>query len=142
VTIHESEKERFKDKIIIDNFLQPDKRGLCPFKNDNGLCNTHTDKPFGCRASPFTLTTKGTLIVRNRYRMLKCYNTKDAIPVYEAHKESLLAIIGSSGYEEFLNGKDYINIPNDVYKKLIDNDKYKKGLNKNELKGTLYNTTI
>ena len=75
--------------------IQPVNR-RCPFQHaDTHFCTIHDDdEPFGCIASPFTITTKGTIIVRNRYRMLKCYKAPDAIEVYRAHRRSLIHILG------------------------------------------------
>lgn len=72
----------------------------CPFQGaDDHLCGLHgtEDKPFGCIASPFTINKTGTLIVRNRYRLLPCFKAEGAIPVAHAHRASLEAIFGESG---------------------------------------------
>ena len=69
----------------------------CPFQHpETHLCTIHDDdEPFGCIASPFTITNRGTLIVRNRYRLLRCYRAPGAIEVYRAHRRSLDIILGS-----------------------------------------------
>ena len=69
----------------------------CPFQHaESHLCTIHDDgEPFGCIASPFTITNRGTLIVRNRYRMLRCYRAPGAVEVYRAHRRSLDQILGS-----------------------------------------------
>ena len=73
--------------------VTPNKR--CTFKTAEHLCGIHeAGQPFGCAASPFTLNKSRTLIVRNRYRMLKCYRAEGAIPAYLAHGRSLAAILG------------------------------------------------
>ena len=79
ITIHPSEQAAIEGLggRVIDGLLQP-KTGCrkCPFKTPEHLCGIHFSgsKPFGCIASPFTLNANDTLIVRNRYRLLKCYN--------------------------------------------------------------------
>jgi len=69
----------------------------CPFQDpETHLCTIHDDdEPFGCIASPFTITNRGTLIVRNRYRLLRCYRAPGAIEVYRAHRRSLNVILGN-----------------------------------------------
>lgn len=74
----------------------------CPFKADDNLCGLHgtAAKPFGCIASPFTLTSRDTLIVRNRYRLLRCYrDDRDgtARPAYHAFAASLVLLFGRAG---------------------------------------------
>ena len=140
VSIHKSEHLKFikKGAVIENGFIVPDERKLCPFKTDSGLCSVHNDKPFGCRVSPFTLTKNNTLIVRNRYRLLKCYRRKDIkkIPVYKAHKESLLLLFGEKGVKRIIKRikkkKDcVVKLDYQKYRILIDNDfsKNKKEFN-------------
>lgn len=79
--------------------LQPKEgeRG-CPFKVD-GLCSLHEsgEKPWGCIASPFTLNPSGTLIIRNRYRLLPCYkNEGPKAPAYRTFRSSLVHIFGEA----------------------------------------------
>lgn len=74
---------------------RPGEKG-CPFKAE-GLCGLHAsgEKPWGCIASPFTLNPKGTLIVRNRYRLLPCYkNEGEKAPAYRTFRSSLEIIFG------------------------------------------------
>lgn len=68
----------------------------CPFKTPANLCGLHDTphKPFGCIASPFTLNRNDTLIVRNRYRLLKCYRDGRRLPAYVAFRASLDLIFG------------------------------------------------
>lgn len=74
--------------------------GRCPFQDGaSNLCGLHatTDKPFGCIASPFILTRRDTLVVRNRYRLLKCYDDGKRIPAYRAFYASLVLLLGEHG---------------------------------------------
>ena len=68
----------------------------CPNQTEQNLCAAHgtPHKPFGCIASPFTINKNHTLIVRNRYRLLKCYNDGKKIPAYIAFRDSLVALFG------------------------------------------------
>ena len=108
---------------IIDNFIQPNKCGKCPFKDDDHKCKIHNDKPFGCKASPFILTAGDTLIVRNRYRLLICYKADGSLPVYLAHKWSLIQIFGVAEYNKLVQHMEKNN-PNDLFLTL-DDDKYR-----------------
>lgn len=136
VTVHPSEEE-WITKLgaeVKDGLIVADKRGLCPFKSDDGLCTIHgDDKPFGCKASPFTLNKNDTLIVRNRYRMLKCYKCEGSAPAYEAHQWSLEQIFGVDETARIVSlvqqGDDKIPafIPLDHYNMLRENDNIKHG---------------
>lgn len=75
--------------------------GGCPFKTHEGLCSIHDrGKPFGCIASPFTVNANGTLVIRNRYKLLPCYKGAGGpmgiyrLPAYIAFYPSLVAIFG------------------------------------------------
>ncbi len=113
VTIHETERKRVHKAIDKVNdtkkgsgkYRHIDKAGFvlpssrtkkCPLKTSDNMCSVHgtSAKPFGCVASPFTLTSSNTLIVRNRYRSLKCFKAEDSVPAYQAHRASLVAIFG------------------------------------------------
>jgi Putative zinc- or iron-chelating domain len=72
--------------------------GRCQFQaRDSNLCELHEtpDKPFGCVASPFVLTSRDTLVVRNRYRLLRCYGA--GLPAYRAFAASLRLLFGRAG---------------------------------------------
>lgn len=103
ITVHDSEIERIKNLSaeLEGNFIKG-KNGLCPFKK-NHLCGIHEDKPFGYKASPFTLSKNDVLIIRNRYRMLRCYNTPNAIPAYRAHRWSLEQIFGKDETQKIID---------------------------------------
>jgi hypothetical protein len=133
VTIHPSEigMIRRQGGIVVDGFLKPaDGAGRCPFKTDADLCGLHgtPHKPFGCVASPFTLNPAGTLIVRNRYRLLKCYKAPGAVPAYVAHAGSLTRIFGAEEAARIArhldSGGDDMEavMPPDSYAILRDND--------------------
>jgi hypothetical protein len=86
--------------VVTGGLLQPRPgERVCPFKTDDYLCGLHhtPDKPIGCIASPFTLTNRDTVIVRNRYRLLRCYrDDRDgpAPPAYVAFGASLDRLFG------------------------------------------------
>lgn len=97
VVVHKTEQVRIEElgAVVENGLIVPDDRGLCSFKSDEGFCKIHgREKPFGCQASPFTLNKAGTLIVRNRYRVLRCYKCEGALPAYQAHRWSLESIFG------------------------------------------------
>jgi DNA modification methylase/Fe-S-cluster containining protein len=129
VTVHDTEVDKFSKLTKLDgNFILDESgTGICPFKKDD-LCSIHEDKPFGCKASPFTLNKNNTLIIRNRYRMLRCYNTNEAVPAYQAHRWSLVQIFGEKEVDrivaEIENGSDdvYANIDPHIMRMIKDND--------------------
>jgi len=87
--------------IVTDGLLGPAPgTRRCPFQHGaTHLCGLHntTAKPFGCIASPFTLNKHRTLIVRNRYRLLKCYrHPARQLPAYVAFRASLVLLFGTA----------------------------------------------
>lgn len=82
---------------ISKSFLMPQAGcRLCPFKTEDHLCGLfgHEERPFGCIASPFMLNQRDTLIVRNRYKMLPCYQPTNGDFAYRVFRTSLVAIFG------------------------------------------------
>lgn len=138
ITIHESERAAVEalGVVVKDGLLQPrpgERR--CPFKTDDHLCGIHGSEggePFGCIASPFTLNANGTLIVRNRYKLLPCYGDGERLPAYVAHRASLDRIFGPAEAERLsreLDGgaKDvWAYMPEESYRMLTENDATKK----------------
>lgn len=137
VTIHPTEQDAIEARgaKVRNGFIVPPEwtRG-CPFK-ENGLCTLHDtpDKPFGCRASPFTLNRAGTLIVRNRYKMLPCYRGKGRKePAYVAFRPSLDLLFerteAAKLCAELDNGATdvYGKMEPGIYGMLVDNDLRKK----------------
>jgi len=140
ITIHPSEERGIAalGGVVIDGMLQPrpgERR--CPFKTAADLCGLHgtPDKPFGCIASPFTLSPADTLIVRNRYRALKCFKAPGSMPAYRAHRRSLDLILGPAQAAEVCDGLDagggdvMVEIAPDVHRRLHENDAIKRGAN-------------
>lgn len=140
VTIHPSEEAAIEASggVVVDGLLQPTEgERKCPFQHDEGLCGLHGSeaKPFGCIASPFTLNKNGTLIVRNRYRTLSCFKDlrEDGtqLPAYIAFRASLDLIFGQEKAQEISDhleqgGGDLImEMPQESYRKLVDNDAIK-----------------
>lgn len=139
VTIHPKEHWKIvrRGAVVKDGFIVPPEgtRG-CPFKKD-GLCTLHgtPDKPFGCRASPFTLNRAGTLIVRNRYKMLPCYQGKGRkVPAYVAFRSALDLLFGRDEAMRICAELDsdplhlYGRMDPGIYTMLMDNDLRKKAL--------------
>jgi len=135
ITIHPDEEETIRGRggSIKGGLLETS--GRCPFKTDEDLCGLHftTDKPFGCIASPFTLNDNNTLIVRNRYKLLKCYNQGERIPAYRAFRASLDRIFGDEEAGRICDhfdagGGDLVSyMPKDSWRKLRYNDTIKHG---------------
>jgi len=134
ICIHPTEKEKITARggKVVDGLMQPvNKR--CPFKTTDNLCGLHytNDKPFGCIASPFTLNKNDTLIVRNRYKMLRCYNDGKKQPAYRAFSTSLVIIFGEDKASKIIEhfdqggGDILMTMSAEVYGKIIDNDNTK-----------------
>jgi Fe-S-cluster containining protein len=73
--------------------------GRCPFQAaESNLCRLHGTgvKPSGCIASPFALNASGTLIVRNRYKLLRCYKSGPMLPAFVAFRASLDLLFGDA----------------------------------------------
>lgn len=124
---------------VIDGLLQPNNEtGKCPFKKASGLCGIHDSdlKPFGCIASPFTLNNANTLIIRNRYSLLKCHGSGE--PSYITFKSSLNLIFGIKEADKIVDtlktsDNDFMaKMPYSSYKNLkyLDSLKHKNILNK------------
>lgn len=129
VAIHSSEQALIESKggMVVNGLLQPNSKGLCPFKWESGLCTLHGTgfKPFGCVASPFTLNKKNTLIVRNRYKLLKCYKG-GTIPAYRAFDSSLFLLFEEEAQAiidrlDNGNGDFIVSMPYKNYQILKDN---------------------
>ena len=138
VTIHNSEVDRIKSLggIVENVFLKDTNGGKCQFKVDD-LCSIHNEKPFGCKASPFTLTVNNVLIVRNRYRLLRCYDKDDGVPAYQAHRWSLEQIFGIEETRHIISEIEngvvdiFAVIDKNKMQLLVDNDKAKHPERKN-----------
>lgn len=99
VFVDDSEIERIEmfGAKVKDNLLVPTEDGRCPFQQKtNALCKIHVSglKPFGCAASPFSLNSKGTLVIRHRNLMLPCHKADGALPAYISYRDSLDGIFG------------------------------------------------
>ena len=147
VVVHEKERHRdskapldeYTGEPVLYGFLMA-KNKRCPFQEKLGLCKIHPKKPFGCVTSPFTLNHNDTLIVRNRYKLLKCFRDakkqdvwskiNDTLPksAYENFYPSLQELFGMMTarriYEHFdKNGDDMtMSMDDQVYQMLKDND--------------------
>lgn len=85
----------FRGVVVKKGVMQTVDR-KCVFHDKDGFCKIHftPDKPRSCIQSPFILTKKDTLIVRNRYRMLCCFKAPPAIPAYKAFRAALDLLFG------------------------------------------------
>lgn len=95
------EKKKYK---VENGILQPDQNTQkCPVKTDDGFCGLHNTKhkPFGCRCSPFTLRNGKTLIVRQRYSVMRCHGLGDY--AFRTFRSSLNLIFGNKEAEHICN---------------------------------------
>lgn len=131
VYVHPDEAEAIKARYvgvkIKDGFLQrTNVRPGCPFKRSDHLCFLwqKPERPFGCIVSPFMLNGSDTLIVRNRYKLLPCYDPAGGKPAYEVFRSSLLTVFGEAHTSNLIwhlerGGGDYsLPVSAAVYKKL------------------------
>jgi hypothetical protein len=105
---HEQEKLRKKYGVKIEyGYLKSVSRfgykNICPFQTEEGFCELHRnpDKPFNCITDPFTLNPNGTLIIRNYYRLMRCFRSADKLgytrkPAYKAYRFSLKTMFGEA----------------------------------------------
>jgi len=90
-------RAQFGRRVAVKGVITPTCDNRCPFHTDEGLCSIHFDgKPTGCHESPWTLTVKNTLIVRNRYRRLVCFTHDGLIPAYQAFADGLTRLFGEA----------------------------------------------
>jgi len=97
---------------VIDGYMQPRSgERLCPFKSDEHLCLLHDTiyKPFGCIVSPFFLNRNSTLVVRNRYKLLPCYDKTGGERAYRVFSSSLKAIFTEDVYKHVVDRLDLSN---------------------------------
>jgi hypothetical protein len=138
ITVHPSEVDRLARHgvVIAEGLLQPQPGSrTCPFQTPTHLCGLHEtpDKPFGCIASPFTLTGNDTLIIRNRYKLLKCYKDGNPpLPAYIAFRASLDYLFGAeeaariAAHLDAGGGDMPAVLPAVAWRMLHDNDAIKK----------------
>jgi hypothetical protein len=117
---------------IEGGLLAPEQK-RCPFQTAAELCGLHGSgaKPFGCIASPFMLTARDTLIVRNRYRLLRCFRDGE-LPAFEAFRASLDLLFGHAEAEQLCarlrggSGDFWAYMLDDAYAELHAGDDAKK----------------
>jgi len=90
-----------------------DKRGIiktnklkqCRFQHKDGFCELHAPglKPLSCFISPFMLNKNDTLLIRNRYKLLKCYNAGAKLPAYKAFRSGIESMFGYSRAKKFID---------------------------------------
>lgn len=140
ITIHPVEERTIRrlGGRVKRGLLQP-RRGerRCPFKTETSLCELHgtETKPFGCIVSPFTLNANDTLVIRNRYRLLRCYkDNRDGLApsAYLAFAESLVLLFGRRKANEIARYLDdgggdlSVDMSELMYNMVKDNDDIKR----------------
>lgn len=133
LTPEEENRHKAAGREVIGGLLQPHpETGKCPYKQEDGLCSIHDERePFGCIASPFTINSAGTLIIRYRYTKLRCHNAEGGEPAYKTFRASLNRILGEEEaarvVAELEAGAEEVpaDIPEENYRKLVYLDSLK-----------------
>ncbi len=100
VAVHADEQQHIESRGCTVTNGMIDAGEKCPFQTESHLCGIHeAGKPFGCTVSPFKINKNGTLIIRHRYYVLKCFNDGKRIPAYVAFRASLVALFGEQETE-------------------------------------------
>ncbi len=82
---------------FVDGIMQT-VNGACVFYDGGtGFCQVHLEgiKPQSCIQSPFFLNKNDILLIRNRYKMLRCYRAEGSVPAYVAFRSSLDLLFGA-----------------------------------------------
>ena len=118
---------------VRNGFLLPNEDGIwCPFQKENGLCAVHKKAPVGCMVSPFNITVKNTVVIRNRNLSMKCHK-KGILPAYHVFKRSFDVMFGKRESKRICvhfdkGGSDvYAYMFGDVWEDLQYNLKIRKG---------------
>lgn len=134
VTILPSEAKAIEKQggRVVGGLLKPETecRG-CPFKGTDYLCELHNtpDKPFGCIVSPFMLNKSNKLVIRNRYKLLPCYDKKRGGAAYHVFRSSLLKVFGEKKTDKITKHLDngggdiFIEMEHDTYTNLRHREK-------------------
>lgn len=87
--------------ITVENGCIQAVNKYCPFQDKTtGFCSLHLkdEKPLGCILGPLMLTSRNTLVVRNRAMLFACHKPLDAPPAWVAFKSGLIKLFGEDGY--------------------------------------------
>lgn len=108
VTVEEEQWDSLRKlgAVINRNGIIRTVNGKCPFQSDEtGLCTIHLSgkKPWSCCISPWFLSKCDKLIIRNRYRMMRCFKAEPRLPAYLAFKGGLLTLFGKKESDRVVN---------------------------------------
>lgn len=89
-----------------DGVIKTGSDGKCIFQEKCGTCKIHPQrsesgvevKPRSCYISPWILTPSNKLIIRNRYRLLRCFKADPKLPAYIAFASGLRMAFGDVVY--------------------------------------------
>jgi len=95
---------------------------------ETNLCRFHLPgvKPATCTISPWRISSKNTLYIMNRYKMLICFKDGPRMPAYKAFRAGLIQIFGDEWTEKITKhfdagGGDYFpRVRKDIYEKLVE----------------------
>lgn len=125
LTGEENGLKKYRPEIEVKNgILSTGTR--CIFQDQEGLCAIHdkSEYPFACRVVPFALNKNNVLIIRNRWRLMKCFRVKEGkVPAYKAFRFNLEAIFDK---EELGRIIKYIEIEKRDCEAFITGEVYKR----------------
>jgi 1-aminocyclopropane-1-carboxylate deaminase/D-cysteine desulfhydrase-like pyridoxal-dependent ACC family enzyme len=109
--------------VVQNGIIQTASSGKCRFQATEGFCSLHNErspegkfvKPRSCYISPWILTANNKLIIRNRYKMLRCFKAEPQLPAYRAFFSGLVMLFGVEQAQIIANhfdtgGDDYSTI--------------------------------
>ena len=112
IHVEEDQKEAIKKQggcFRDDDIIQTGEDGKCVFQDKiSGLCDLHCQqkedgeslKPRSCFISPWILSKNNRLIIRNRYKLLRCFKTEPKIQAYIAFASGLKMLFGDNEYDK------------------------------------------
>jgi hypothetical protein len=114
--------------VFIGAIMQTVNRRCVFHDGKTGFCQLHGTgaKPRNCIQSPFMVTRRNTLIVRNRYKKLICFKAAPALPAYRAFESGLRLLFGDTEADRIIahldggGGDLYAQMPDDRYQFLTE----------------------
>jgi len=97
VTDDEAKRLRKRGIAIKNGAIDLGDGRYCPCQDEDGLCKLHKtgDKPLTCVTEPLKVLSNGTIVVRDRFFLLKCFKV-GGMPGYKAWEGAFKRLFGDS----------------------------------------------